>query len=81
MKIEIVGIQDQKYTLDNGYSFDGLKLHCLDLESSENNLVGKMTTTVKIPRNSPYISSLTIGMVCNVYFDQKGRVDLLQPVK
>lgn len=81
MKIKIVGIQDQKYTLDNGYSFDGLKLHCLDLESTDKNLSGNLTTTVKLPRTSPFISSLTVGMECTVYFDQKGRVDLLQPVK
>ncbi len=81
MKIKIVGIEDQNYKLDNGYSFDGLKLHCLDVETKKDKLIGNVTTTIRVPRDFPQATSLMVGMECSVYFNQKGQLDFLQPVK
>lgn len=78
MKIEIVGIQDQNYKLDNGYAFDGYKLHCLDVETANDQLTGNLTTTIRIPRSSPFAANLVVGRQYNVYFNQKGAVDFLQ---
>lgn len=79
MKIKIVGIQDQNYKLDNGYAFDGFKVYCIDVETASENLIGNVTTTLRIPRNSPFAANLAVDQVYNVYFTQKGAVDFLQP--
>ena len=81
MKVQIVGIQDQNYKLDNGYTFDGFKLHCLDVSTANDNLTGLLTTTMRIPRSSPLATNLVVGEEYNVYFDQKGNVDFIQRVK
>lgn len=40
MKIRIVGVVPQDYTLDNGYSFKGQKVHCVDLETQVDGQLG-----------------------------------------
>ena len=32
MLMKIVGVQEQDYKMDNGYSFKGKKIHAIDLD-------------------------------------------------
>lgn len=81
MKVQIVGIQAQDYTLDNGYSFHGDKVHAIDLETVGNGQVGNQVTTFKIPSSKTLAYPLEVGKEYTVYFTQKGAVDLITPVK
>lgn len=80
MKIKIVGIQDQSYKLDNGYSFDGFKIHAIDQETSNDRLTGNLVMNLRLDRSSPFASDLEIGGEYSVYFNQKGAVDFFQRV-
>lgn len=78
MKVKIVGIQPQDYTLDNGYSFKGDKVHVIDLETVKNGQIGNVVTTFRISADSPLSSvPLQIGEDYTVYFDQKGQLAFL----
>lgn len=82
MKIQLVGIQKQDYKLDNGYSFKGVKLHCVDLDSSDSNLVGNVVVNLKIADSSPFSDvPLNVGANYVAYFNQKGGLDYFKQDK
>lgn len=79
MKIKIVGIQKQDYKLDNGYSFKGLKLHCIDCDTKPEGLIGDVVTNIKISDDSRLSSvPVAVGETYVVYFNQKGGLDFIQ---
>ena len=78
MVVKIVGIQSQDYKLDNGYSFKGKKLHCIDCETKPNGLTGNTVTTLKIADDSPMASlPIEVGKMYTTYFNQKGGLDYI----
>lgn len=78
MLVKIVGIQAQKYKLDSGYEFEGDKVHAIDMETTENGQLGNQVMNFKIPVGHPLSSvPLEVGAVYRLYFDKKGRVDML----
>lgn len=80
MKIKVVGIENQDYKMDNGYEFKGRKLHCLDLETERQGLIGNKITNIKIADNSPLANEpLEVGKDYIVYFTQKGSLDFIRP--
>ena len=82
MKMQLVGVQRQDYTLDNGYSFKGNKLHCVDLESKPDGLQGALVTTFKISDDSELATiPLRIGANYTCFFDQKGNLAYFVEVK
>lgn len=82
MLIKIVGIQPQSYTLENGYSFTGEKVHAIDMDTKSDGQLGDQVITFKLDSTSPLTSvPLTIGGVYNIYFTQKGKPDYLAPVQ
>lgn len=79
MKVKIVGIQEMKFTLDNGYSFEGKKFHAIDTETEKDGLLGKLTTTFKLSKEHPFYNApVVVGKNYTVYFDQKGGLDFIQ---
>lgn len=83
MRIQVVGIEDQCYTIkDTGYHFDGLKLHVLDLQTvKDDKQQGYLTATYKIDRTSPIVSIPKVGEVYDVFFDPRGKkIDYMKPV-
>lgn len=82
MLIKIVGIQPQSYTLDNGYSFTGEKIHAIDLDTKSEGQLGDQVMTFKLESTSPLTSiPLSIGEQYNIYFNQKGKPDFISPFK
>lgn len=82
MQVKIVGIQQQDYQLDSGYSFKGQKVYAIDLDSACDDLVGNLVMDFKIPANSPMAAvPLTVNKVYTVYFNQKGKPDYLAESK
>lgn len=82
MLIKIVGIQPQSYTLDNGYSFTGEKVHAIDLDTKSDGQLGDQVMNFKLDSMSPLTSiPLKIGEQYNIYFNQKGKPDFISPVK
>lgn len=80
MKVRVVGIQSQKYKLDNGYEFEGRKLHCIDVDSERSDLEGNLVMNMKIPSNSPLGQfPIEVGGEYVCYFNQKGALDYLAP--
>lgn len=80
MRFQIVGIELQDYTMDNGYSFKGKKLHCIDCDTEKPSLNGQMVTTLKISDDNPMANTvLTVGKDYTVYFDQKGKLVFIKP--
>ena len=76
MLMKVVGVQEQDYKMDNGYSFKGRKIHAVDLETKSNGLVGNVVTTFKIPSDSALSNvRIEIGSVYKCYFTQKGALD------
>lgn len=74
MLLKIVGVQPQDYTMDNGYSFKGNKIHVIDMETKVEGMLGNQVSDFKIPISSPlYAMPLSIGSVYRCYFDKKGR--------
>ena len=81
MKVKIVGIQPQSYTLDNGYSFTGVKYHAIDLDTVINGLIGSVVTSFRVSSDSHLASiPVEVGKEYNIYFTQKGAVDYISPV-
>lgn len=81
MKIKVVGIQNQNYRMDNGYSFKGRKLHCVDIDSERSDLDGNLTLTIKVADDSPLGSiPIEVGKEYTCYFNQKGALDYLSSV-
>lgn len=82
MKVKIVGIVPQDYTLDNGYSFKGQKIHAIDLETAVEGQLGNQCMDFKIAGDHPLASvPLKVGAEYNLYFTKKGQVDFLAEVK
>lgn len=82
MKIKLIGIQEQEYTLDNGYYFNGKKLHVIDLDSAPEGQIGNQVTNFKISNDSQLASiPLECGATYEVYFNNKGKLDALIPLK
>lgn len=80
MKIKVVGIQVQDYTLDNGYKFKGKKIHALDLSSETVGQVGYQVTNLKISDDSALANvPIEIGCEYTVYFTNKGALDTIIP--
>ena len=78
MQIKLVGIQPQDYTLDSGYSFTGVKVHAIDLETKSDGQLGDQVMVFKIDSVSPLAAiPLTVGKQYNVYFNQKGKLDFI----
>ena len=78
MLVQIVGIQPQSYTLDNGYSFTGDKVHCIDLETKADKQLGNQVMDFKISADSPLANvPLEIGVDYQLYFNKKGVVEFL----
>lgn len=78
MKIRIVGIVPQDYTLDNGYSFKGQKVHCIDLESMVKGQIGCQVMDFKISGDHPLAEvPLVVNAEYNLFFNKKGQVDFL----
>lgn len=81
MKIQIVGVQQQDYTLDSGYSFKGVKIHAIDLTSAPAGLSGNLVTSFRIAADSELASvQLVPGAKYTVYFDQKSALDFIQRI-
>lgn len=82
MKIRIVGVVPQSYTLDNGFSFNGQKIHAIDLETSVDGQIGHQVMDFRIAADSPLASvPLKVGTEYSLYFTKKGQVDFLAEVK
>ncbi|MFQ6724595.1 MAG: hypothetical protein ACLRFE_04635 [Clostridia bacterium] len=82
MRVKIVGISPQSYTLDNGYSFTGNKYHCIDLDTVTTGQIGNIVTNFKISNTSPLSAiPVEVGKEYNIYFNQKGSPDYLAPIK
>ena len=82
MLVKIVGIQNQSYSLDNGYTFNGRKVHAIDLETSVSGQEGHQVMNFKIPADHKLATvPLKIGAEYILYCDQKGRPDFLQESK
>lgn len=79
MKIRVVGVQNQDYKLDSGFSFKGVKVHAIDMDSKDACLQGNLTTTIRLAHDSPFPVP-EVGKEYSVYFTQKGAVDYLAPV-
>lgn len=75
MRIQVVGIEDQNYKIEEtGYSFDGYKVHCIDMQTVKNDKQkGCLTFTTKVDRNSPVAKELLVGKQYDIYFDLKGK--------
>ncbi len=81
MKIKIVGIENQEYKIDNGPEFKGRKLHCIDVETEKQGLIGNSILNIKIADNSPLANEpLEVGKEYTVYFTNKGALDFIRPV-
>lgn len=78
MLVKIVGVQAQDYKLDNGYEFKGDKVHAIDLETVADGQLGHQVMDFKIP-SAHHLASvpLEIGETYRLYFDKKGKVDML----
>lgn len=82
MKIKITGVQPQSYTLDNGYSFTGEKIHAIDLDTKCDGQIGNQVMTFKLDSDSPLTSvPLVVGNEYTIYFTPKGKPDYLAPYK
>lgn len=82
MRVKIVGIVPQDYTLDNGYSFKGQKIHAIDLESSVDGQLGHQVMDFKIAADHPLANvPLKVDTDYNLYFTKKGQVDFLCEVE
>ncbi len=84
MRVQIVGIEDQNYTIqETGYHFDGLKLHCIDLQTVKNEKQdGCLVATYKMDRESPLISTPEVGKTYDVFFDPKGKkIEYMKPIE
>ena len=75
MKIKVVGVQQQNFTLDNGYHFDGRKVHGIDLDKKPDGLVGNVVTQFKLSNEDTKLAMLMVevGKTYNVYFEQDGK--------
>lgn len=81
MKVKIIGYQSQDYKLDNGFQFQGFKVHAEDLDSAPAGLTGHLTTTFRISSDSELAKvPLLVGEEYHIYFTQKGAVDFLKHV-
>ena len=82
MKIKVVGIQPQDFTLDNGYKFKGRKLHVIDLDSKTDGQIGYQVTDIKISDDSLFGNvEVHVDETYNAYFTKKGALDTLIPLK
>ena len=82
MIIKIVGIEEQNFTFDDGKTYTGRKLHVIDREPAEGNMLGEKVSVIKLAStNRFYNLPLTVGEEYAVYFDQKGKVDFIGEVK
>ena len=82
MKIKITGVQPQSYTLDNGFSFTGQKVHAIDLDTKSDGQIGNQVMTFRLDSDSPLTSvPLIVGDDYTIYFTPKGKVDFLAPYK
>lgn len=80
MKIKITGVQPQSYSLDNGFSFTGEKVHAIDLDTKSDGQIGNQVMTFRLDSDSPLTSvPLIVGEDYTVYFTPKGKVDFLAP--
>lgn len=81
MKVKIIGIEPQSYTLDSGYSFTGVKYHAIDLETVREGLIGQLMVNFKVSSDSRLASvPVEVGKEYNVYFTQRGALDYIAPV-
>ena len=82
MKIKLIGIQEQDYTLENGYSFKGKKLHAVDLDTLPSGQIGnQVINNIKIAEDSPLSAvPLEVGKTYTVYFNQYGKLDTIIPL-
>lgn len=79
MLMKIVGVQEQDYKLDNGYTFKGKKIHAIDLDTKIQDQMGNVVTTFKISAESPlYNRPIYIDSVYKCYFTQKGALDIIE---
>lgn len=78
MQIKLVGVQPMDFTLDNGYHFDGIRIHAIDLETMADGQIGNQIMDFKIPSSSPLMNTpLQVGEEYTVYFTKKGAPDFL----
>lgn len=78
MKIKLVGVQPMNFTLDNGYHFEGERIHAIDLETVVPGQIGNQIMDFKIPSDSHLMNvPLEIGEEYTVYFTKKGAPDFL----
>lgn len=79
MRIKVVGRLRQDYTLDNGYSFHGVKYFGIVLDDQREGLEGCTTTDLKIADNSLLATNpMQVDGTYIIYFNQKGAVDFVQ---
>lgn len=79
MLMKIVGVQEQDYKMDNGYSFKGKKIHAIDLDTKNQGQMGNIVTTFKVSAESPlYSTPIYIDSVYKCYFTQKGALDNME---
>ena len=78
MLMQIVGVQPQDYRLDNGYSWKGLKIHAIDLDTKADGLLGNMIVNFKIGADHPqYNTPIQIGKKYKCFFDLKKGLDTM----
>lgn len=81
MKIKIVGVVPQNFTLDNGYHFEGNKIHAIDLETRADGQIGNQVFDFKISKDSKlYGVPLHVGCDYALYFNKKKEADFLSPI-
>lgn len=75
MKCKIVGVQVMNFTLDNGYHFEGKKIHAIDLDKAPDGLTGHVVTSFKIPNENQRLALMDIkpDEVYTVFFEQDGK--------
>lgn len=80
MKVKIVGRLRQDFTLDNGYTFHGVKYFGVVMDEPQEGLQGCKTTEIKVPDGSPYaLSPLEVDQTYLLYFNQRGALELVRP--
>lgn len=75
MLFKCLGVQQMNFTLDNGYHFEGRKVHGMDLDKKPEGLTGNMVTTFRLPADNPKLAVLDVrvGETYEVYFEQDGK--------
>lgn len=82
MKVKVVGLEKQEYTLEDGYSFKGTKIHFLDLSTVRNGLEGHQAKVCRIADESPLATfPLVVDGEYHFFFDDRKHLDYIKDVE